>query len=163
VAVTVLPQVEIVAGAMQPDRQQADATPVVEPTVDERQLGRLSLDSVAASAARRRPATDFTAVFPEGAWPKSSSRWKGRVPQKPIERSQGFERLTHRFAGYEEERDALDLDIQCRGHGIGYRQLEQPITPFGRGHLAERKAPLALNKGSYWPIGDSDSALSPTQ
>ena len=84
VAVTVLPQVEIVAGAMQPDRQQADATPVVEPTVDERQLGRLSLDSVAASAARRRPATDFTAVFPEGAWPKSSSRWKGRVPQKPM-------------------------------------------------------------------------------
>ena len=30
-AVTVLAQVEIVAGAMQPDRQQADAAPVVEP------------------------------------------------------------------------------------------------------------------------------------
>ena len=44
VTVTVLPQVEIVAGAMQPDRQQADAAPVVEPTVDERQLGRFGLD-----------------------------------------------------------------------------------------------------------------------
>ena len=41
---TVLPQVEIVAGAMQPDRQQADAVPVVEPLMDERQLGRFGLD-----------------------------------------------------------------------------------------------------------------------
>ena len=44
VAVTVLPQVEIVAGAMQPHRQQADAVPVVKPPVDKRQLGRLGLD-----------------------------------------------------------------------------------------------------------------------
>src|SRR6185436_6194613 len=44
VTVTVLAQVEIVAGAVQSDRQQADAVPVVEPTVDERQLGRFGLD-----------------------------------------------------------------------------------------------------------------------
>ena len=44
VTVTVLAQVEVVAGAMQPDRQQADAVPVVEPPMDERQLGRLGLD-----------------------------------------------------------------------------------------------------------------------
>jgi hypothetical protein len=44
VTVTVLPQVEIVASAVQPDCQQAHAPPVVEPPVDERQLGRLSLD-----------------------------------------------------------------------------------------------------------------------
>jgi hypothetical protein len=34
VAVTVLPQIKIIAGAMQPHRQQADAAPVVEPPVD---------------------------------------------------------------------------------------------------------------------------------
>jgi hypothetical protein len=44
VTVTVLTQVEIVADAMQPDRQQADAVPVVEPSMDQGQLGRLSLD-----------------------------------------------------------------------------------------------------------------------
>jgi hypothetical protein len=44
VTVAVLPQIEIVAGAMQSNRQQADAAPVVEPAVDERQLGRVGLD-----------------------------------------------------------------------------------------------------------------------
>jgi hypothetical protein len=44
VADSVLTQVEIVADAMQPDREQADAMPVVEPTVDKRELGRLRLD-----------------------------------------------------------------------------------------------------------------------
>jgi hypothetical protein len=29
---------------MQPDRQQANAMPVIEPTMDERQLGRIGLD-----------------------------------------------------------------------------------------------------------------------
>ena len=47
VAVAVLAQVEIVAGAVQPGRQQADAVPVVEPSVDERQLRRLGLDQMA--------------------------------------------------------------------------------------------------------------------
>ena len=44
VTVTVLPQVEIVADSMQPDHQQANAMPVIEPMMDERQLGRLGLD-----------------------------------------------------------------------------------------------------------------------
>ena len=44
VAVTVLPQVEIVTGAVQPGREQADAAPVVEPAVDERQLRCLTVD-----------------------------------------------------------------------------------------------------------------------
>jgi len=47
VTVTVLPEVEIVANAVQTDRQQANAVPVVEPPVDERQLGRLGLDQMA--------------------------------------------------------------------------------------------------------------------
>jgi hypothetical protein len=44
VTVTVLPQVEIVAGAMQPDRQESDAVPIIEPAVDERDFGRRGLD-----------------------------------------------------------------------------------------------------------------------
>jgi hypothetical protein len=52
VTVTVLPQVEIVAGAMEPDRQRADTAPAVEPTVDQRQLGRLSLDEPRRRARR---------------------------------------------------------------------------------------------------------------
>jgi hypothetical protein len=44
VTVTVLPQVEIVADAMQPDCQQADTVPAVKPAMDERQLRRISLD-----------------------------------------------------------------------------------------------------------------------
>jgi hypothetical protein len=52
VAVAVLAQVEIVAGAVQPGRQQADAVPVVEPSVDERQLRRLGLDE---RGRERRP------------------------------------------------------------------------------------------------------------
>jgi hypothetical protein len=44
VTATVLAQVEFVADVMQPDRQQADVAPVVEPPVDERQLGRLGPD-----------------------------------------------------------------------------------------------------------------------
>jgi len=47
VTVTVLPEVEIVANAVQTDRQRANAVPVVEPPVDERQLGRLGLDQMA--------------------------------------------------------------------------------------------------------------------
>ena len=38
VTVPVLPQVEIVADPMLPDRQQTDAVPVVEPPMDETQL-----------------------------------------------------------------------------------------------------------------------------
>src|SRR6185312_14544157 len=34
VAVTVLPQVEVVTGAVQPGRQQADAAPAIEPAVE---------------------------------------------------------------------------------------------------------------------------------
>ena len=64
VAVTVLPQVEIVAGAMQPDRQQADATPVVEPTVDERQLGRLSLDERGRERSPKATGDGFHGRFP---------------------------------------------------------------------------------------------------
>jgi hypothetical protein len=37
-------QVEVVADAMQPGRQQADAAPVVEPAMDEGQLGCIGLD-----------------------------------------------------------------------------------------------------------------------
>ena len=40
----VLAQVKVVTDAMQPDRQQADSVPVVEPLVDERQLGSLGPD-----------------------------------------------------------------------------------------------------------------------
>jgi hypothetical protein len=40
VTVAALPQIEIVADAMQPDCQQADAAPVIEPAMDERQLRR---------------------------------------------------------------------------------------------------------------------------
>jgi hypothetical protein len=131
------PQIKIVADAMQSDRQQADAAPVVEPTVDERQLRRLGLDNHGGERSPKAAGGGFHGgVFPKAFGP-SSSRWQGRVPQEPIERSQGFERLTHRFAAYEEERGALDLDVQCRGRGIDYRQLDQPITPSCRGHLAE--------------------------
>ena len=52
VTVTVLPEVEIVANAVQTDRQQADAVLVVEPAVDERQLGRFGLDE---HGGKRRP------------------------------------------------------------------------------------------------------------
>jgi hypothetical protein len=52
VTVTVLPKVEIISGTVQPDRQQPDAAPVVEPTVDERQLGRFGLDQ---HGGKRRP------------------------------------------------------------------------------------------------------------
>ena len=52
VTVSVLPQVEVVARAVQSDHQQADALPVVQPTVNERQLGRLGLDE---HGGERRP------------------------------------------------------------------------------------------------------------
>ena len=42
--VAVLGQVHVVADAMESFDQQANAAPVVEPTVDERELGRLGLD-----------------------------------------------------------------------------------------------------------------------
>ena len=70
VTVTVLPKVEILAGAMQPDRQQADAVPVVEPPVDERQLRRLGVDEHGRECGPKAAGGGFHGGrFSEGAWP----------------------------------------------------------------------------------------------
>jgi len=63
VAVTVLPQVEIVTDAMQPDRKQADAVPVVEPAVQLLQFWCVGLESEEAEDGKE---DSTAAVLPGG-------------------------------------------------------------------------------------------------
>ena len=69
-AIAVLAQIEIVSDAMQPDRQHADAAPVVEPLVDERQLRRIGLDKHGGERSPKAAGGGFHGDhFSQGAWP----------------------------------------------------------------------------------------------
>ena len=69
-AIAVLAQIEIVSDAMQPDRQHADAAPVVEPLVDERQLRRIGLDNHGGGRSPKAAGGGFHGGrFSEGVWP----------------------------------------------------------------------------------------------
>jgi hypothetical protein len=87
---------------MQPDRQQPDAAPVVQPLVDERQFRSLGVDEHGGECG-----SEMTG---------GGEGWHHRFASRT---SLYSARSAGRVTARKEQRGALEFDAECRGHRIG--------------------------------------------